>query len=81
MVFLSCDFQNFSLKCISCHQSQAHTQKTLSFTNANFNDCASCHMPFVDSKAMQVDLNLNQLTPIQIRNHFISIYPQENSLP
>jgi len=53
----------------------------LSFTNANFNDCASCHMPFVDSKAMQVDLNLNQLTPIQIRNHFISIYPQENSLP
>ena len=75
------DFQNFSLKCISCHQSQAHTQKTLSLANANFNDCASCHMPFVDSKAMQVDLNLNQLTPIQIRNHFISIYPQENSLP
>jgi hypothetical protein len=38
-------------------------------------------MPFVDSKAMKIDLNLKELTPVRIRNHFISIYPDENSLP
>ena len=75
------NYQNFSLKCISCHQSQEHSQKTLSLAGANFNDCAACHMPFVDSKAMKIDLNLKELAPVRIRNHFISIYPEENSLP
>jgi hypothetical protein len=75
------DFQNFSLKCISCHQSQNHTEKTLRLTNANFEDCTSCHMPFVDSQAMKIDLNLNELTPVKIRNHLISIYPQDINLP
>lgn len=75
------NFQKFSLKCISCHKSQQHSQKTLSLPDANFNDCTGCHMPFVDSKAMKIDLNLKELTPVQIRNHFISIYSDENSLP
>lgn len=70
------DYQNFSLKCISCHQTQNHTQKTLSLVDADFEDCTSCHMPFVDSQAMKVDLDLKDLTPISIRNHFIGIYPE-----
>jgi len=51
----------------------------LTATDANFEDCASCHMPFNESKAMQLELDVNELTPVRIRNHLIAIYQNEPS--
>ena len=75
--FERANYRKFSAKCISCHSSPKHSEATLTSTDANFEDCASCHMPFNESKAMQLELDVNELTPVRIRNHLIAIYKNE----
>lgn len=75
--FERANYRKFSAKCISCHSSPKHSEATLTATDANFEDCASCHMPFNESKAMQLELDVNELTPVRIRNHLIAIYKNE----
>ena len=77
--FERANYRKFSAKCISCHNSPKHSEATLTATDANFEDCASCHMPFNESKAMQLELDVNELTPVRIRNHLIAIYQNEPS--
>lgn len=75
------NYQKFSAKCISCHSAPKHSEATLNSANANFGDCASCHMPFYESKAMQLELDVNALTPVRIRNHLIGIYKDKSLTP
>lgn len=77
--FERANYRKFSAKCISCHSSPKHSEATLTATDANFEDCASCHMPFNESKAMQLELDVNELTPVRIRNHLIAIYKNEST--
>ncbi|MFM1807425.1 MAG: hypothetical protein RLZZ242_150 [Bacteroidota bacterium] len=73
------NYRKFSAKCINCHAGPKHSEATLTLEGANFEDCASCHMPFNESKAMQLELDVNALTPVRIRNHLIAIYKDEPS--
>ena len=72
------NYKKFSAKCISCHAAPKHSTATFNTTDANFEDCASCHMPFYESKAMQLELDVNALTPVRIRNHLIAVYPNKS---
>jgi predicted CXXCH cytochrome family protein len=62
----------FNAICISCHQNVKHSEQTSNNT-ISLSKCITCHMPLKNSKAMKLELDVNVLTPVKVRSHFISI--------
>lgn len=72
-------FLYFNEKCVSCH-GVAQVQCTVNVQMAGHDqkDCINCHMPLFNSEAMRVQLeNDTTETPVQVRTHFIAVYPED----
>lgn len=64
----------YSKKCISCHPSVAHSEKTLSNAMVKTN-CIDCHMPLQPSQLISFQqANQKDITPYMLHNHRIAIY-------
>jgi hypothetical protein len=63
----------FNSICISCHKGVTHSKQT-SNDKISLKECVTCHMPLKNSKAMKLELEVNVLTPVKVRSHFIGIY-------
>ncbi|WP_373516803.1 multiheme c-type cytochrome, partial [Pricia sp.] len=66
-------------KCIQCHQKNTITCKEEATVMAQFgNNCISCHMPLRSSSSMFVRQEGDSVkTPVEVRTHLISVYPEE----
>lgn len=65
----------FNSICISCHQDFQHQKKhELKKIDASYSNCIGCHMPLQDSSIMKLELEVNNLHPVQVRTHKIGIY-------
>ena len=60
----------FNASCIECHPNQKHS----TVLSENSFDCVSCHMPLEASKLMKIQINLDSISPVQVRTHKIGIY-------
>lgn len=71
----------FNQKCISCHsEATIECKAPITTTQAMGNNCISCHMPLLPSKAMKVKLAKDSLEiPVYIRTHLIGIYPETSN--
>jgi Cytochrome c554 and c-prime len=67
----------YSDKCLTCHQATACPTFSKMPTPAVTN-CVDCHMPLQESNTLRVDLE-NQQVPIKVRNHWIRVYPSQDS--
>ncbi len=64
----------YSKKCISCHASIKHSEKTLSNAMVKTN-CIDCHMPKQDSKVISFQMaGKKEVSPYQLRTHLIKVY-------
>jgi len=64
----------YSKKCISCHATIKHTQKTLENAMVKTN-CIDCHMPLKPSKAISFQqAGMSDVSPYMLRSHRIAIY-------
>lgn len=64
----------FSQKCISCHQTVKHSEKTLSNAMIKTN-CIDCHMPMKSSKAISFKLaGEAKVAEYLLRSHKIAVY-------
>ena len=60
----------FNASCIECHPNPKHS----TVLSENSFDCVSCHMPLESSKLMKIQINLDSISPVQVRTHRIGIY-------
>lgn len=78
------DYALFNNKCLSCHDIvENHSiicKATKEITKTTGNNCIQCHMPLVSSKTMQIETSKNILKSVQVRTHFIGIYPDSLSI-
>ena len=66
---------SYSNKCVSCHESVKHSQKTLSSTTNIKSNCIDCHMPMKSSKAISFKLAGNsKVAAYLLRTHKIAVY-------
>ena len=64
----------YSKKCISCHSTIEHTQKTLESAMVKTN-CIDCHMPLKPSKVISFQqAGKSEVSPYMLRSHRIAIY-------
>lgn len=64
----------YSKKCMSCHNTIDHSEKTLKNAMVKTN-CIECHMPLQTSKRISFQLAGNpDLSPYQLRTHKIAVY-------
>jgi hypothetical protein len=64
----------YSNKCISCHQTVRHSQKTLQDERVK-TSCIDCHMPLKSSKAISFKLaGQAKIAPYLLRTHKIAVY-------
>jgi len=65
----------YSQRCISCHQTQKHTEKTLAKGVLKSN-CIDCHMPMQPSKLISFQTaSSKNVSPYMLRSHHVGIYP------
>jgi len=65
----------YSQRCISCHQTQKHSEKTLAQGILKSN-CIDCHMPMQPSKLISFQTAGNKnVNPYLLRSHHIGVYP------
>ena len=60
----------FNASCVECHPNPKHR----TVLSENSFDCVSCHMPLESSKLMKIQINLDSISPVQVRTHRIGIY-------
>lgn len=66
----------YSQRCISCHQTQKHSQETLAKGSLKTN-CIDCHMPMMASKLISFQTAGNKnVNPYLLRSHRIAVYPK-----
>nr|WP_068886494.1 multiheme c-type cytochrome [Pedobacter panaciterrae] len=64
----------YSKKCISCHSSIKHTEKTLANAMVKTN-CIDCHMPLKPSKVISFQqAGQSEVSPYMLRSHRIAVY-------
>ncbi|MHA4896420.1 multiheme c-type cytochrome [Pedobacter sp. PWIIR3] len=64
----------YSKKCMSCHATPKHSEKTLASAMVKTN-CIDCHMPFQKSKVISFKLAGKQgVDPYLLRTHKIAVY-------
>lgn len=64
----------YSKKCMSCHQTIKHSEKTLANAMVKTN-CIDCHMPFQRSKVISFKLAGEKgVNPYLLRTHKIAVY-------
>ncbi|RNL54739.1 multiheme c-type cytochrome [Pedobacter jejuensis] len=67
----------YAQKCMSCHQTQKHSAKTLAKGTLKAN-CINCHMPMQASKLISFQTAGNKnINPYLLRSHHIGIYPDQ----
>ncbi len=67
----------YSDKCLTCHQvSACPTFSKMAVPGVT--NCVDCHMPVQGSNSLRVDLE-DQEIPVQVRNHWIRVYPSATS--
>jgi len=65
----------YSNKCISCHQTVKHSDRTLSSGIVLKENCIDCHMPKRSSKAISFKLSGNsKIATYLLRTHKIAVY-------
>jgi hypothetical protein len=69
------DLAGYSNKCISCHQTVNHSQKTLLLGATSKTNCIDCHMPLKSSKAISFKLSGDtKIAAYLLRTHKIAVY-------
>ena len=64
----------FSKKCISCHATIKHSEKTLANAMVK-TDCISCHMPLQSSKVISFkQAGSKEVSPYKLHTHRIAVY-------
>lgn len=64
----------YSKKCISCHSTIKHTEKTLANAMVKTN-CIDCHMPLKPSKLISFkEAGQSNVSPYMLRSHRIAVY-------
>lgn len=65
----------FNAICVSCHQGIEHQNRNeLKKMDASYSNCIDCHMPLQDSAIMKLELDVNNIQPVQVRTHKIGVY-------
>jgi predicted CXXCH cytochrome family protein len=62
----------FNSICVSCHQGVKHKENTRN-NSISLTECIECHMPLQKSQSMKLELDIEQLTSVQVRSHYIGI--------
>ena len=68
----------YSAKCMNCHNQSSHNECTVKHDTdlALGNNCISCHMPALPSKAIFLQLaDPKKSSPDYVRTHRVAIYP------
>jgi hypothetical protein len=68
------DLAAFSQRCLTCHDGE-NMVRHASLTADSTNNCVDCHMPTLETKVVELDVNGKKVRP-RLRTHWIRIYSE-----
>jgi hypothetical protein len=70
------DLATLSERCRNCHKAQA-TGEHAKMATASGKTCVDCHMPMLETKVVQLDVNGKTIRP-RLRTHWIRVYSESD---